>query len=316
MTTFSPSDAAFSGFRVIREKPRVVLAWAAVIFLFELVYGGLLVGLGGSQLTMIRAMEQTNQTDPAAALAMLPSVGIASLVSLMGWLGIAAVMSAAAYRIWLEPQDNRAAFLRLGADEFRMAVLIVLWVALAIGYGFLDLFVCVLIGALSMGLPSLLSFAFLGIVFAAGACAMIYPLMRLAFSMPMTLNDQHLRLLESWKATRGLFWPILSACGLSLVLVLVLWIVLWALVAVFAAVFAVASGLSLDNLSGLFSPDTTSLAKFFVPTTVIAALLNAFSLAAGLVILTSPVGMAYLAFVDRHAHTHPAPPPAVAPSAA
>ena len=296
MTGFSATDAAFSGFRLIGQRPRVVLTWAGVIFGFELVYGGLLVGFGGAQLSMIKVMEETNRTDPAAAMAMLPSVGFVSLVSLMGWLAIAAVMLSAAYRAMLELGAERGAFLRLGEDEFRMGVLIVLWVALALGYGFLVLFVCVLAGSLGMGLPSLLNVLFLAIVFAAGLCALVYPLVRLGLSMPMTMADRHLRLLESWKLTRGRFWPLLGAWMLSWVLYLVLVFAEWAVVMVVAVIVMVSSHLSLSNLSALFSADTSSLAAFFAPTSIIAALLNALTSAAGLAILTGPIAAAYLAF--------------------
>ena len=312
MNTFSASDAAFSGFRFIGQQPKTVLVWAGVIFGFELVYGGLLVGFGGAQLSMIQAMQETNRTDPATALAMLPKVGFMSLVSLMGWLAIAAVMSAAAYRGTLEPEAHRArAFLRLGGDEFRMAVLIVLWIALALGYGFLVLFVCLLVGALGMALPSLLYYLFLAIVFAAGVCAVAYPLVRLSLSMPMTLRDRHLRLLESWKPTRGQTWPLLGAYLLSAVLFLVVVFAAWAVVAVIAGIVVASSGLS---LSGLFSADTSSLAAFFAPTTIIAALLNALTFAAGVAILTGPVSAAYLTFVAPAAH-EPAPLGAGEPAA-
>jgi hypothetical protein len=307
MTSFSASDAALSGFRFIGRQPRVILVWALVLFGYEMIYGGLLVGFGGAQLSMIRALDETNRTNPAAAMAMLPSVGLISLISLSAWLSITAVLFTAAYRATLHPEEARAAFLRVGGDEFRMAVLIVLWVALTFGYGFLVLFVFTLIGALGMGLPSPLNLLFLAIAFGAGLCAVVYPLVRLVFSMPMTFRDRHLRLLESWKLTRDQAWPILGACLLSMALYLVVVIAEWAIVAVVAAVIAVSSGLSLQAMSGLFSADTSSLATFFVPTTIIAAVLNALTVAAGLAILTAPVSEAYLAIgAPVHEQPHPA----------
>ena len=58
--------------------------------------------------------------------------------------------------------------------------------------------------------------------------------------MPMTFEDHHIRLLESWKPTRGHVWPLLVAYVLSAVLIAVMFFAVWSLVAVIAAVVAVA----------------------------------------------------------------------------
>jgi hypothetical protein len=47
MADFSPTQAAFEGFRLTRERPVAVLVWAAAIFVFSLVTTAMLIGMAG-----------------------------------------------------------------------------------------------------------------------------------------------------------------------------------------------------------------------------------------------------------------------------
>ena len=107
MTSFSASEAAVSGFRFIRRHPRTILAWAGVLFTWEVVYGLLLVGLARDQLPAVEALGRPNETDPEAALQMVPAVSPVLLLTLLGLWAIASVMFSAAYRDQFEPENSR-----------------------------------------------------------------------------------------------------------------------------------------------------------------------------------------------------------------
>lgn len=302
MSGFSASDAAISGFRFIARQPKTVAIWAGVLLAYELVWGGLAVGLASDQLTLLRAFSRANGQDPTAAMAMLPSVSLILLFGLLALLGLGSLLFTAAYRAFLRPGEPRYGYIRFGPDELRIAGLIVLWLALGVGGSFVIAFVTGLLAALGEVMPKVVEVLYLVIVMALALCAFVYPVVRLSLSMPLTMDDHHIRLLESWKLTRGRFWPLFCAYALAALLILLLFFTVWGVVAIIVAVVAVALHIDLSNFQGLFSADTSSLAAYFSPASLVAAALNAFALAAGLAIFTGPVAEAYHALVGEHGH--------------
>lgn len=307
MSSFSASDAAISGFRFIARQPGTVATWGAVLLAYELVWGGLAVGLASDQLTLLRAFSQANGRDPAAAWAMLPSVSFFVLFGLLALLVLGSLLFTAAYRAFLHPHEHRFGYIRFSGDEVRFAALIVLWVALSVGGSFVIAFVTGLLAALGSALPAILKFFYVLILMVAALGAFVYPLVRLSFSMPMTMQDRHIRLLESWKLTRGRFWPLFWAYFLTAVLILLLFFAVWGGVAIIVAVIAVTARIDLSNFSGLFSTDTSSLAAYFSPASLVAAVLNAGAFAVALAVFTGPVAEAYHGAVDEDGSLDPAP---------
>ena len=299
MSSFSASDAAMSGFRFIRRQPRTVLIWAGALFLCELIYGLLLVGLAREQLPAVRAFSETNSTDPEAAMAMLPAVSPVLLLTFAAFLAVASVMFSAAYRAQFEPEPHRWGHIRVGRDELRFAGLIALWVVLSVGGSFIITFFTALLYALGSALPPVIALPYMLLLIAGAIAAFVYPIVRLSLSMPMTYVDAHIRLLESWKPTRGHVWRLLGAYVLSALMICLLFFAVWSVVAVIAAFVAVAAGVPLTALSGLFRTDTSSLSAYFSPLSIIAALLNAMAWAASLAIFCSPVAEAHRALVGE-----------------
>jgi hypothetical protein len=310
---FSPSDAAISGFRFIARRPGVIAIWTGVFLLYELLVTLLLISLPGNTVGTMRTFSELNRTNPEAALAMLPAVGFVMLVYSVGFLALYAVMYTAAYRAFLTPSDKRPGYLHLGVDEFYMACVIVLAVALSSGYLFLVIFIGGLLWAIGSGLADLLKFLY-DIALGFGLLgALLYPFVRFSLAMPMTFMDKHVRLIESWKATRGEFWSMLGAYVLAALLIFMIYVVMWSIVGVVALAAILGTGGSFTSLQALFQADTSSIAAYLTPTTLIAALLNAIASALFLAVVTGPVAEAYRAMVGGVAEPSPAAPRALEP---
>ncbi len=311
---FSATDAALSGFRLIGRRPGVIAAWALVYLGYQAVLGVLMIGLMGDKLGQLQAMVATNQSDPEAALAMLPSLGLFFVILLALVFVFSAVMNAAVFRALLRPDEPVGfGYLRFGRDEVRMGVLIVLWAALAIGYGFLAVFVFALGVAAGAGLPGAIKPIFY-LVWSVGLIvSLIYPAVRLSLSGPMTLAQSHIRIFESWALTRKRFWPLLGAYFLCGVLIFVVLVVGMIVAAIVAAAVALATGGSLASLSGVFQPDYSSLAGFLSPPRLVAMLLNAPVSAMTFAIGVGPSVEAYLA-LSGPAHAAPPEPYVATPA--
>ena len=222
-------------------------------------------------------------------------------------LFIFSLLFAAAYRSFLHPHDDRFGFIRLGKDELRFAALIMLWVVIVVGGGIVVVFFGTLVGLMGGALPQPFKALWeLLVTFAAlGFC--IYVLARLCFSMPMTLEDRHVRVLESWKATRHNFWSLLGAFLLTAVLIMVLMLLIFTIAAI-VIVAGLAVGLprsSFEGLSKLLNRDMSSLGAYFSPTSLIAAVLNALIVSVGIAVLTAPVAEAYLAWIHAREEESP-----------
>ena len=132
---FSPTEAAFEGFRLTREKPLIVLWWTAVYLAVNLVVMALATSMLGSSMTDILAMSANPMAaDPAVFETIGPKLLMFEAAALPLLLLMSAVLAAAAYRAVLRPgESGRFGYLKLGADELRLALLYLLLTFIVIG---------------------------------------------------------------------------------------------------------------------------------------------------------------------------------------
>lgn len=264
MATFSPTDAALEGFRITREKPRLLLRWAVVYTLATLLSTVLLITYAGDTLMALRAAEESGETDPAFAVQALLKLLPLSLLGLV----FTSVIGAASFRVILRPEDDRFAYLRLGADEWRLVLLTLMFIALWIGATFVVVLALGIVGAIigaiaavAMGEGALEMVAALGALISLAVFPVwVWLLVKFSLAWPMTFAERRIQLFRSWRVTRGHFWRLFGAYLLAVILA----VVVFALVLViYAGVAAVVTGGDLAAVGAVFGPDMSSAATYF-----------------------------------------------------
>ena len=288
MTAFSATDAALEGFRITRERPKVVLVWAVFAFLVSICSAVYLIAIGQDARAVLEA---SSAEQPADLATFGKAMGDLLPMMVMG-LAVQCVMAGAVYRILLRPEEKGFAYLKLGMDEARLAALTFIYVLLAS----VTMFVVVLAAALIAMIASaagqnvalLVAVAteifFLGLLFYVGV--------RLSLAPAITFAERRIALFDSWKLTHGQFWRLtgayaLAICGIVVIAMLV--------VTIFSALVAVAVGGDLQAVGKMFAPDQSSLATYFSPVMILYLLVAAWLSALYYAVIIAPAAVAYRA---------------------
>jgi hypothetical protein len=204
----APLDAAFEGFRIIRDRPGLILIWTGVYFL-SLVAMVLVLLL--PNLTTLQAVTDAGGERNLDEL--LARFGPWILVVLVMALVLVTVLPGAVFRSVLRPHDRSFAYMKLGADEGRMLglylIVALIFSLTSAAYGAAAIFTLSLSGPLEWlvgGLSTLGGIALLGWLF-----------VRLALAGPVTVADEKLALRTAWRLTRGSFWQLVATLFLSMV---------------------------------------------------------------------------------------------------
>ncbi len=267
MSKFSASDAAFVGFRLVREHPRTVGVWAALMTVLSLAVSTLTIKLAGPQLAEFMAMSAENNASPQEMMAVLGRLAPLMVVSLAYSLALYSVMLGAVNRIVLRPTEGRSAYLRLGRDELRQAGVLILSNLLLLGVYFVAVLVYAVLLAIGIAAGGAIG-GIIGLVgFVAVACLMIYMAVRLSFASAITFDTGKVSIFESWAATKGHVGSLLGAYLLAVVMGIIVYLLIMTIV---AAVGAIVAG-GIGGLGGLFEPDMSSLEAFFTPVGIVRA---------------------------------------------
>lgn len=254
---FSASDAAFEGFRIVREKPLSLLGWSLAYFVLIAALLGAIFGILGPDFIAALEADSEKATTPQEAMALLSRMGMLMLTVVPIALIGSAVLSTAVFRAVIRPDERGFAYMRLGGDEFRqLAVLFVLVIvifAIIAGLGIGIGLAIAAAAAVNDGLG-----AIVGIVGAIAAlCAYIFILVRLSMAAPMTFADKKIRIFESWSFTKGKFWGLLG----MYVLVIVFSLLVSLLGTAISYGVAVAAGGGFEAIAGVSNPDFESFGQ-------------------------------------------------------
>ncbi len=299
MAAFSASDVAFEGFRVTRERPGWLLAWAGLLFGLQLTSLLVLAAMAGPALADLQAASTGAQPDPTAMMAaysrMAPAYSILWPLTLLA----STVLTCAVYRAVLRPQEPSFAGMRLGADELRVLV-----VSIALGLLFVVvLFVGIMLAALVGG--GVGAFAGEGPGVAVGLViglavlgVLIFASVRLSFALPMTFDQKDFRVFESWRATQGSFWPLLGAYLLAMILGFLVSLLVLIVLAALGAGLLLAFGQQLQGaLASMGNP--AELVRAALPVMVVYSLAQSVLSAVFNTILLAPPAAAWRSMSSR-----------------
>lgn len=260
MADFSATDVAFSGIRFVRERPRTVAVWAGVQIGISLVLGVIVVATMGPYMAQLQGMGRGQAADPAQAMAVMSHlVPMYALILPLGLL-INAVVYAGMARAVLRPADEGMAYLRLGADEVRQILLILLWIVVAIGGE--------IIGGIVLAIPTVIlsilakdaRALIILLAILAALAAVIYFVVRLSLASALTFDRKRVDLFGSWALTKGHVWKMLGAYGLVVGLALVIAV----LVAIISTAVAAVLG-GVGGMAAIFTSNVGSMAQFLAP---------------------------------------------------
>ncbi len=291
MAEIAVGGAINEGFSLIRRHPGSVLLWglarmalaAGVVALYAPVYFSIF------QAVKAGATPASFQGNPQ----IMAVQSLSYLINVLQ-LVVSAVVSCAVFRAVLHPERGRFAYLRLGATEFYVAVLL-LGAGFVVGIG---LVFVILIAAIVIALLVVMHLVWVAVIvgIAAGVAAfaaLIYFGLRFSMVGPMIVEDGKFHLGESWTLTKGHVGSLFMIGLLLLVVAIIAEIVLVILlVAVGAgALTAIAGGL--NHIPALFQEPPQVLFARLGPILVVAAIIWIPFVGAMAAVMAAPWARAY-----------------------
>jgi hypothetical protein len=322
MAEISIGSAIGSGFQLIARKPLAVMAWGLVRVLFTAgvlaIYAPVMLSVFTEALQNARAGGDAGQSQAQVAQMMshmMVMQGAGYLANIVG-LFISAITYCAVSRAIIHPERDAYAYLRLSAPEFFTAVL-----SFAAGIVvFLGLLVCIVPFAIVAAvLASQHLYAVLAVVVGLGVVALvvalIYVLLRLAFVIPMMVDDGQFHLFDAWTLARGRVGS-LFVIGLSLVLIAIIAeaIIGAFLVALGVAALGAAAG-GLGNVQAFLALGPAVIAARLAPWLIVYAVLAIPLAGCATAIFMAPWARAYRDLTPP-AQPAAATPPPIQPSPA
>ncbi|HYD27029.1 hypothetical protein [Brevundimonas sp.] len=299
---FQAMDAALEGFRIAREKPRAMLIWAAASLMISLVSSVGMVAMFGGTLNQFMTMSRESSADPSEAFAMLGQMAALYAFLTPVALLVFAVFTSAVYRTVLRPAESAFGYLRLGATELRMAVVLLVLFLLGIVATFCIVLLLGIVGGIvgvgigmgGEGVGAGIAFVVLMIlVYIAMIFATLAFWTKFSFAGPMTFNEGRIRIFESWGATKGHFWSLLGCYIVAGILGIVVSI-LGALITMAVMMgLGGGSGTNIFNMLESMQADYTSIATFLTPAIIANLVINSLFSALTYAIFLAPPAVAY-----------------------
>jgi len=286
---FSATDAAFEGFRVVRRNPMALVFWA--LFYAAIIVAAFAI-MGPSLISMVAATEALEQSGATPTMEdftpIFQMMGVIFAVLLPLSLIASAMIYAAVARAVLEPNRGAWGYLRLGGDEMRVlvvslvltlmftAIVAVSW-ALIIGVG---------VAAANQNAPALWLVAIL--LFIATSIGTMWLAVRLSLAIPITVGEHRIALFDSFRMTKGRFWPLL---GMAIIAGL-LSIVVSILGSVVTLPIQIMGG-GIDTLAGAEGLAPMQILTDFWPAIAVYVLVNAILSALQVAVIYAPFSAAY-----------------------
>jgi hypothetical protein len=214
MTPLSSRNAAREGFGLLRREPRAFLAWTA-LWLATFSAAAWVVAVS-KPVSVAHQRAPANFSDVASRFG--PFGEGLMVMFLLVWL----VTAVATFRAVLHPDQRRWFFLRLGADEVRLALVTLVACVAAVGVGAAPAYlVFVLASPIMSAVPAATRLvAEVGVIITVWLDVWLG--VRLSLIAVETYSERRFHLMAYWPLTRGRFWYLLAAYFLYFVIFLIL----------------------------------------------------------------------------------------------
>jgi hypothetical protein len=288
---FSAADAAFTGFRIVWERPWAVAIWAGLQFVFNLALRLFMVASAGPALMKLSTLgTQASAADPNVVLGLFRQIAPTYVVLLIAALVLSAVLYAAMNRAVMRPQESQFGYLRLAADELRQLGLLIGFTLLFMGVELAFLVIgLLLLAILGTALGGSGVAVALAILLPVAICGFVYVGVRFSLATPMTFATGRINLFGSWTMTRGRFWPLLG----TYVLALALSLVVGALTFVIAALIVGIIGGGFGGIAAMMQADISSVASVLTPAQLVYLAITSIGAALGAPITMCPPAAIY-----------------------
>jgi hypothetical protein len=292
---FSAADAAFTGFRLVWERPWVVAIWAGLQFTASLALNLFIAISAGAAFSQLQQVGVQPPADPAKMMTLLREVAPTYVAVLIAVLVLAAVFYAAMNRAVMRPAESQFGYLRLASDELRQLGLFFCLILLAFAFYLAVLIVASLVaGVLAAALGAGAQMAvgvLLAVLLPVLLCAFIFLGVRLSLASPITFATGRINVFGSWAMTRGRFWPLFGTYLIAFALSLVVSALTLAIAVLAVAVL----GGGLQALGSAFQADLGSVAAIVTPSRLVYLAISSIGAALSAPITMCPPPAIYLA---------------------
>lgn len=204
-------DFAFEGFRVIREKPRLILIWGLARLVLAGLFGAAAwygVKTYAPQIQQVFTSIQTK--DPQVMLGILGTFIVVYLGVIAVALVIGAIFNCALFRAAYRAPNEGLGYLRFGGDEWRQVGLSLLLFLLVLGIYLAVIIVFVVLAGVAGVAGGKSGGALAGVVMVLLAIALLiglfWVMVRMSLCMVQTFDTRRINVFGSWALTKGNFW--------------------------------------------------------------------------------------------------------------
>jgi hypothetical protein len=259
-------DFAFEGFRLIRERPKLIAFWGALTLLWWGAMWCIMITMAGPSLAILMKMTSYDpQVIQTLTEQLLPALGVCAPI----YVVMSSILVCAICRASMGHGDDRYGFLALGMDEVRMMAVrggtLLVLAGVFLGFGMLGGLVAALVNASSpqaaAAAQSLSSILALG--------TFVWLSLRLSLNNPQSFESQRINLFGSFSLTQDRFWSLFTGYAAAMALALV---VQFLCDKIIEAVQVLSLGLKVTG--DMVPPDPTTLTTFLSPPSLIYFILS------------------------------------------
>jgi hypothetical protein len=188
------------GFRLIKERPGAMLIWTILQ----------LAATIGASFWMVWIFQSTDEAlmNGASVQSVQTSMTLQALLVTLAGLVVSTILYAAVQRAIIRPDEGGPGWLRLGMDEVRLFLLLLLYLIIFI-VGLV--IVTFLLGVFMAGGGRQAAWTVAIVLLVLGFIACSYFGTKVSLTFPLTLKEKAFAIGEGWSLTNGRFWTLYGA---------------------------------------------------------------------------------------------------------